>query len=97
MKQCELDQLAREYFEMQKQIDDLTAACDAIKDQMKSVMIENSVEDLYGIGWRATWHNTTTNRFDSTAFKKAHSDLYAAFCKPSNGTRFTLNQIRGGV
>lgn len=97
MKQCELDQMAREYFEMQKQIDELTAACEAIKDQMKSAMVESSVEELNGLGWRATWHNTTTNRFDSTAFKKAHGDLYSAFCKASTGTRFTLNQIRGGV
>ena len=94
MSMNELNEKARNYFTLQEMIAELTAEAEAIKDDLKAVMIERETEELEGIGWRATWHNTTTNRFDSTAFKKAHSDLYTAFCKPVSGTRFTLNTVK---
>lgn len=94
MSMNELNQKARDYFALQEMIAELTEQAEAIKDQMKAVMVEQSTEELNGTGWRATWHNTTTNRFDSTAFKKAHADLYQSFCKPTTGTRFTLNTVK---
>ena len=94
MSMNELNQKARDYFALQEMIAELTEQAEAIKDQMKAVMVEQSTEELNGTGWRATWHNTTTNRFDSTAFKKAHADLYQRFCKPTTGTRFTLNTVK---
>ena len=93
-EEATLDQKAREYFDIQQQIAELEALAEAIKDQMKAAMVEAGKEELDGIGWRATWHNTVTNRFDSAGFKKAHGDLYSEFCKPVTGTRFTLNQIK---
>lgn len=94
MSMNELNEKARNYFTLQEMIAELTAEAEAIKDDMKAVMVENGTEELEGIGWRATWHNTTTNRFDSSAFKKAHGELYTAFCKPVSGTRFTLNTVK---
>lgn len=94
MSTNELNAKARDYFAIQDMIAELTEQAEAIKDQMKAVMVEQSTEELNGNGWRATWHNTTTNRFDSAAFKKAHADLYTAFCKPTTGTRFTLNTVK---
>ena len=93
-EEATLDQKAREYFEIQQQIAELEALAEAIKDAMKTAMIEAGKEELDGIGWRATWHNTTTSRFDSKAFQKEHGELYKSFCKPTTGTRFTLNQIK---
>lgn len=94
MSMNELNEKARNYFTLQEMIAELTAEAEAIKDDLKAYMVEQSTEELNGIGWRATWHNTTTNRFDSSAFKKAHGDLYASFCKPVTGTRFTLNTVK---
>ena len=92
MGTTELNEKASTYFEILQQIAELQA--EAIKDAMKSAMVDRGTEELEGPGWRATWHNTTTNRFDTTSFKKAHADLYAEFCKTSTGTRFTLNPIK---
>ena len=94
MSMNEMNEKARAYFDLQEMIAELTAEAEAIKDELKAAMVENGVEELEGLGWRATWHNTTTSRFDSAAFKKAHGDLYASFCKPVTGTRFTLNPIK---
>jgi predicted phage-related endonuclease len=94
MSMNELTAQARAYFELMQQIADLEAEAEAIKDRLKAVMVERETEDLQGPGWRATWHNTVTNRFDSSAFKKAHADLYDSFCRPVTGTRFTLNAVK---
>lgn len=94
MSTNELNTQANAYFEIQQQIAELQAEAEAIKEAMKAAMVEREIEELEGPGWRATWHNTTTNRFDSASFKKAHGALYAEFCKPTTGTRFTLNSIK---
>lgn len=91
----EMDARAAAYFEILAQIDQLQAEAEAIKDIFKAEMTEIEQEEITGHGWRATWHNTTTSRFDTTAFKKEHSELYKAFCKSTTGTRFTLNPIKG--
>lgn len=89
----ELDSRASTYFDLMEQIDALTAEAEAIKEELKAVMVDRTTEEINGTGWRATWHNTTTTRFDSKAFKAAHADLYAAFSVKSTGTRFTMNRL----
>lgn len=94
MSMNELNTAAKDYFAIQDMIAELEAQAEAIKDQMKAAMVEAGQEELNGTGWRATWHNTVTNRFDSSSFKKEYKDLYTAFCKPVSGTRFTLNTVK---
>ena len=91
----DMDARVSTYFDLQAQIEELQAQAEAIKDQLKAVMVDKTVEELEGHGWRATWHNTTTTRLDTTAFKKAHADLYTAFSKTTTSTRFTLNPVKG--
>lgn len=94
MSTTELTTQARIYFELMQQIADLEAEAEAIKDQMKAVMVEREAEELQGPGWRATWHNTKTSRFDSKRFKADHPDLSEAYTVTTTGTRFTLNQVK---
>ena len=89
----ELDAKAAAYFDLMEQIEALTAEAEAIKEELKTVMVDSTTEELNGTGWRATWHNTTSTRFDSKSFKAAHADLYAAFSVKTTGTRFTLNRL----
>jgi putative phage-type endonuclease len=39
---------------------------------------------------KISWKSVTSNRFDSTSFKKAYPDLYTQFAKPSESRRFTI-------
>ena len=94
MSTNELTTKARTYFELMQQIADLEAEAEAIRDQMKAAMVERETEDLQGPGWRATWHNTTSSRFDSKKFKADHPELSEAYTVTTTGTRFTLNQIK---
>lgn len=94
MSIVELNAQAKIYFELQQEIEKLQGMQEAIKDQIKNAMVEIEQEEITGDNWRATWHNTTTSRLDTTALKKANPELYKAFCKSSNSTRFTMNQIK---
>ncbi len=79
------------YFELMEQIDQLQA--EAIKDALKGQMLERETEELEGAGWRATWHNTNSSRFDTKRFKADHANLFGQYTVKTTGTRFTLNQI----
>lgn len=81
------------YFELMSQIEQLQAEAEAIKDVLKGQMLEQETEELEGTGWRATWHNTKSSRFDTKRFKADHADLYGKYTVKTTGTRFTLNQI----
>ena len=94
MSLTELNAQALSYFDLLEQIDALTAEAEAIKDSLKAVMVDRSTEELEGAGWRATWHNTQTTRFDSKRFRAEHGDLYTAYSIKTTGTRFTLNAVK---
>ncbi len=89
----DLNMKAASYFDIMAQIDALTAEAESIKDCIKSAMAEIEQEEITGDGWRATWHNTNSTRFDSKTFKADHADLYAQYTVKSTGTRFTLNAV----
>lgn len=90
----ELDARVSTYFDLLEQIEALQAEAEAIKDHVKAAMVEVEQEEITGHGWRATWHNTTTTRLDTIAFKKAHPDMFSAFAKTTTSTRFTLNPVK---
>ena len=79
------------YFDLMAQIEQLQAEAEDIKDELKGQMMERETEELEGTGWRATWHNTKNNRFDSKRFKADHADLYGQYSKATTTTRFILS------
>ena len=94
MSISEMDVRAASYFDLLAQIEALQAEAEAIKDSFKAAMVVIEQEEITGHGWRATWHNTNTSRFDSKRFKADHPELASAYTISSTGTRFTLNPIR---
>lgn len=94
MSKIELNGKVKTYFELVAQIKALEEMAEAIKDEVKGVMVDQSTETLSGDGWSATWHNTKSSRFDAKRFKADHSDLYAQYNIQSVGTRFTLQPVK---
>lgn len=82
------------YFGLMAQIEQLQAEAERIKDTLKAQMLEREIEVLEGDGWRATWHNTSSTRFDSARFRKDHADLFSEYTVKTTGTRFTLNRVK---
>ena len=90
MSSIELNTTARNLMEVRQMIKELEAEAAALTDQIKNAMIERGEETLTGDGWKASWKNVTSSRFDSKTFKADHADLYGQYSKPTTTCRFTL-------
>lgn len=60
------------------------------ENEIKALMDKTCVCELIGTEHKATWKEVVSNRFDSTAFKKDHADMYEAYKKQSKSMRFTF-------
>lgn len=88
MKKIDLNQVVEQYQDLASQIALLEMQKDALADHIKQVMGET--EELC-VGTHVVRFKTiNSNRFDSTTFKKEHSDLYESFLKVSTSRRFTI-------
>ena len=64
---------------LQTMIDDLTAE-----------MTARNVEEMTISCFKVRYTTITSNRFDSAAFKKTHTDLYNQYTKPTVSKRFSI-------
>lgn len=88
MSNIELNTTAHDLMSVRAMIAELEA--EALTDKIKAAMTERGEEVLSGDGWKASWKNVTSSRFDGKSFKADHADLYAAYTKPTTTCRFTL-------
>ena len=91
MSSNELNSTARDLMSVRAMIAELEAEAETLTDKLKGAMMERETEVLQGDGWKATWKNVTSSRFDSQAFKADHADLYGQYSKTTVTTRFTLS------
>ena len=91
MSISEINTTAKDLLSVRSMIAELEAEAEALTDKLKAAMVEQGTEALQGDGWKATWKNVTSSRFDSKAFKAAHADLYGQYSKPTTTTRFVVS------
>ena len=63
---------------------------EALRDCIKAQMLERDTEELQVGAYIIRWTSVLSNRFDSTAFKKEHGELYKAFTKQIASKRFSI-------
>lgn len=66
---------------LQTMIDELTAELETAKDEIKAEMTARNTEEMTVSCYKVRYTTVTSNRFDSTAFKKTHADLYEQYTK----------------
>lgn len=90
MRNSEIRKTVQELQKLYAQADELKAQIvereSLIKDEMDNRELE--VLDLGNVIIRFT--SILSNRFDTTSFKKLHSDLYNAFIKQVSSRRFAI-------
>ena len=87
---AELNSVAKDLISGRQMIEELQTETEALTDRLKTAMIEQGTEALQGDGWKATWRNVNSSRFDSKSFKQDHADLYSQYSKATTTTRFVL-------
>ena len=72
-------------------MEEARAEAEALRDSIKQELLDRDTEELEAGPYIVRWTSILTQRFDSTAFKKTHSELYKAFTKQSASRRFTIS------
>jgi predicted phage-related endonuclease len=89
-----IEELVQEYFTNKALMERFQQRAEEIKDTIKEAMIEQGIEELDGLGWRATWHSVSTRRLNQKKLKTQCPDVYSEYSETTTGTRFTLNLIK---
>ena len=90
MSTNEMNSKVQQLRELRRMANELAAEIESITDSIKAEMNTRGADELTGADWRITWRSVTSNRFDSTGFKKAMPELAARFTKTSTTRRFVL-------
>ena len=77
--------------ELEDLIAEATTEAEALRDSIKAEMLDRGTEELTAGAYIVRWTSILSNRFDSTAFKREHSDLYKSFTKAVSSRRFTIS------
>ncbi len=93
MSTNELNTTARSLLELRAQIARLQAEAEALTDTLKGAMVEAGRDELAGDGWRATWKNVNSSRFDQKAFRAENPALAARYMKATVTTRFLVGEV----
>ena len=90
MSKNEMTSKVRELKELRAMAEELAAEITAIEDSIKADMTAQGVEEMTVDVFTIRYKTVTSNRFDTTAFKKAMPDLAAQFTKQTESRRFTV-------
>ena len=71
-------------------LEEAQAEVEALRDCIKAQMLERETEELQVGTYIIRWTSVLSTRFDSTAFKKEHAELYKAFTKQVASKRFSI-------
>lgn len=90
MSTNELTTKVRELKELKAMAEELAAEITAIEDSIKAEMTARNTDEMQIDVYKIRWTKVLSNRFDSTAFKKAMPELHAQFTKQTESRRFSV-------
>ena len=78
-------------------MEDAKAEAEALRDSIKEEMLRQGTEEMEAGTYIIRWTSVLTNRFDTTAFKKEHNDIYLKFTKQIQSKRFSIGIKNSGI
>ena len=91
MTEREMINIVKKLQEWENLLAEAQEQADFYKDQLKAELTERDVEELDLGEYIVRWVSITSNRFDSTAFKKTYNELYKQFTKQVPSRRFSIS------
>lgn len=90
MDSKELEQQVKELKELKLMQEELQAEITSIEDSLKAEMTAQNTNELHAGIFKIRWTTVKSNRFDSSAFKKAYAELYRQFTRVTESKRFSI-------
>ena len=87
----ELESKIKELKELEAMAHELDTEIESLKDELKAVLVAENKEELVTGAYILRYTTVTTNRFDSTSFKKSYAELYKAFTRQTTSRRFSIS------
>lgn len=86
----DINSKVREIRELTRMKEEIEAEIKALQGSIKAEMENRGVHELFTDECKIRWTEVISNRFDTNAFKKTHSDLYNQFTKEAKSMRFSI-------
>ena len=90
MSTNEMEDRIQKLLEWEALAEEAKAEADAIRDEIKSEMMDRKTEELMAGRYIVRWTSVLSNRFDSASFKREYGDLYKRFTKQVSSKRFSV-------
>lgn len=89
-KEKEFTAKIRQIKELEQQKKQTEETISDLKDEIKDFMDRNKTTELAVDVFTVHWSETTSERFDSKAFKKDNEELYAEYLRETTTKRFSI-------
>ena len=76
--------------ELEALIKEAKAEAEALRDEIKTEMLNRNTVETEAGHYIVRWTSVLSQRFDSTAFKKAMPEVYKNFIKQTASRRFSI-------
>ena len=86
----ELTSKVRELKELKQMAEELAAEITAIEDTIKSEMAARATDEMTVDVFKIRWTRVKSSRFDTTAFKQTHAELYRQYTRTTESRRFSV-------
>lgn len=90
MSANEMTAKIRELKELKAMAEELAQEITAIEDSIKAELTARNTDEMMIDVYKVRWTSVTSERLDTTAFKKALPDLAKQFTKTSTTRRFSI-------
>ena len=91
MSTCDLETKITKMQEYEALAEEAKAEAEALRDEIKAELIRRNTEEVTTGKYIIRWTSVLSQRFDSTAFKRAMPDVYKAFTKQVSSRRFSVS------
>ena len=91
MDKAMLDKKILELKGWEKEVKNLQAIIDGLKDEIKFMMVSEDLTEFTTDTFTIRYKDIVSSRFDTASFKKENSDLYKKYLKESVNKRFTID------
>lgn len=91
MSQNELLTKIEELRSLEELLAEVETEIETLKDSIKNQMLADGTEEMIVGQHIVRWTTTLSQRFDSTAFKKALPEVYKAYVKQTTSRRFSIS------
>ncbi len=88
----EMESKVAKLLEWEALLEEAKQEAETLRDEIKMEMLNRNTEELETGRYIVRWTSIMSNRFDTTAFKKEHGEMYKMYTKQTTSKRFTIAQ-----